>query len=61
MRQKQAICYDLINTAHWDDPDKSRKAHQLDLLIEVLCDIRDILKDGLYIAKSQTGCEEQID
>lgn len=47
MRTKKEIHYDLINTANWKDEDRSRKAHQLDLLIEVLTDIRDILHDQL--------------
>jgi len=44
MRDKKAIRYDLINPDNWSDNDRSRKALQTDLLIEVLIDIRDILQ-----------------
>lgn len=41
MRHKNEILYGCKNTDNWRDPDQSRKAHQLDIMIEVLIDIRD--------------------
>jgi hypothetical protein len=46
MRTKDEIIQLITNDAHWTDQDRSRKAHQMDFLIEVLIDIRDILNDG---------------
>lgn len=58
MRMKKEIYYDLINLANWKYEDRSRKAHQIDLLIEVLTDIRDILaadmKTSIAISKAMS-------
>ena len=43
MRDKIEILGELYNDLSWSDFDKSRKAHQVDLLTEVLIDIRDTL------------------
>jgi len=45
MRPKDDILYDSRNTDNWKDPDESRKAFYMQLMIEVLIDIRDLLKN----------------
>ena len=43
MRDWQTIHNNLVDSSNWGDADRSRKAHQMGILIEVLVDIRDVL------------------
>jgi len=43
MRNKLDILLDCNNSANWEDPDLSRKAFYMKLMVEVFVDIRDIL------------------
>lgn len=52
MRTKEEINSYLINKDAWNDNDVSRKAHQLDILIEVLVDIRDLFNEYVREYKS---------
>lgn len=53
MRTKDDLHEDLYNNVNWKDQDRSRKAHELAILIEVLIDIRDILRSEISgIARS---------
>lgn len=58
MRSKDQILTDLWDIDKWKDEDRSRKAHQTEILIEVLIDIRDILvadmKTSLAISKAMS-------
>ena len=49
MRTKDDIIKVITDEQYWTDQDVSRKAHQTDILIEVLIDIRDQLS---YLAEA---------
>jgi hypothetical protein len=60
MRTKQDIMAEYVRDGLASASDGALSMLTVMNILEVLIDIRDLVHQGLHIAKLQTGCEEKI-